>query len=152
MAEGTVERTLVLVKPDGVKRGLVGDAVRRYERKGLRIAALRLLRVTPEVAAQLYAEHREKPFYPSLVGHITSGPVVALAVEGRSAVAVVRAINGATDPRAATPGTIRGDHGLAITTNVVHGSDSPDSAARELGLFFRPDDYHAYARVGEEFL
>ncbi len=151
MAEGTVERTLVLVKPDGVKRGLIGEITGRLERKGLKIVAARLLTVTPETARRHYAEHEGKPFYPGLVQHITSGPVVALAVEGRSAISVVRLLVGATNPQTAAPGTIRGDLGLAITPNLIHASDGPESAARELGLYFPPEAYQAYARVGEEF-
>ena len=151
MSEGTLERTLVLVKPDGVKRGLVGEIVSRLERKGLKIVALRLLAVTPALAAQHYAEHEGKPFYPGLVQHITSGPVVALAAEGRSAISVVRLLTGATNPQTAAPGTVRGDFGLAITPNLIHASDSPASAERELGLYFTAADYHAYARVGQEF-
>jgi nucleoside-diphosphate kinase len=152
MPEGTVERTLVLVKPDGVKRGLVGEILRRFESKGLTILAAKLVRVTPELAARHYAEHDGKPFYPGLVGHITSGPVMALALEGRSAISVVRAITGATNPQTAAPGTIRGDLALAITPNLVHASDSPQSAERELALFFHTGDYHAYSRSEAEFL
>ncbi len=151
MAEGTLERTLVLIKPDGVKRGLVGVLIDRLERKGLKLVAARLLAVSPELARRHYAEHEGKPFYPGLVQHITSGPVFALAVEGRSAISVTRALVGATNPQQAAPGTIRGDLALAITPNLVHASDSSASAARELALYFRPDDYLAYSRVGEEF-
>jgi nucleoside-diphosphate kinase len=151
MADGALERTLVVVKPDGVKRGLIGEIVGRIERKQLRIAAARLLKVTPELAARHYAEHAGKPFYPGLVEHITSGPVLALAVEGRSAIAVVRLLVGATNPATAAPGTIRGDLALAITPNLIHASDAPASAERELALYFGPADYQAYARVGAEF-
>jgi nucleoside-diphosphate kinase len=151
MAEGTVERTFVLVKPDGVKRGLVGEIVDRFERKGLKIVAARLVRVAPELAARQYAEHHGKPFYAGLVQHITSGPVLALALEGRSAIAVVRKMTGATNPQTAEPGTIRGDLGLAVTPNLVHASDSTPSAERELALFFTDRDFHAYARVDDEF-
>jgi nucleoside-diphosphate kinase len=151
MAEGNVERTLVVVKPDGVRRGLVGDIVGRFERKGLKIVAAKTLRVTPELAQRHYAEHQGKPFYPSAIQHITSGPVVALAFEGRSAISVVRLVLGVTNPQLAAPGTIRGDLALGITPNLVHASDSPESAARELALYFGPDDYLAYSRVGEEY-
>jgi nucleoside-diphosphate kinase len=150
MAEGNLERTLVLVKPDGVKRGIVGEILTRFERKGLKIVAAKTLRVTPEHAQRHYAEHQGKPFYPSLIQHITSGPVVALALEGRSAISVVRLITGATNPQTASPGTVRGDYALGITANLVHASDSPESAARELALYFGPDEYLGYARVGEE--
>ena len=151
MAEGLVERTLVLIKPDGVKRGLVGDILTRLERKGLKILAARMVRVTPELAQRLYAEHHGKPFYAGLVQHITSGPVLAAAVEGRSTIAVVRLMAGATNPQIASPGTIRGDFGLAVTPNLVHASDSAESAERELSLFFSAEEYHPYARSGEEF-
>ncbi len=151
MAEGTVERTFALVKPDGVRRGLVGEILTRFERKGLKIVAAKMLTVTPELAQRHYAEHQGKPFYPGLVQHITSGPVVALALEGRSAIAVVRLLTGTTNPQTAAPGTVRGDLALAITPNLLHASDSPASAARELALYFTPEEYLAYARVGEEY-
>ena len=150
MPEGNLERTLVVVKPDGVKRGLVGEILARFERKGLKIVAAKTLRVTPEHAQRHYAEHEGKPFYPSLIQHITSGPVVAIALEGRSAIAVVRLLTGATNPQTAAPGTIRGDLALGITTNLVHASDSPESAARELALYFSNEEYLGYVRVGEE--
>ncbi|MGP8158899.1 MAG: nucleoside-diphosphate kinase [Thermoplasmata archaeon] len=151
MAEGTVERTFALVKPDGVRRGLVGEILTRFERKGLKIVAAKMLCVTPELAQRHYAEHQGKPFYPGLVQHITSGPVVALALEGRSAIAVVRLLTGTTNPQTAAPGTVRGDLALAITPNLLHASDSPASAARELALYFTPEEYLAYSRVGEEY-
>jgi nucleoside-diphosphate kinase len=151
MPEGSLERTLVLIKPDGVKRGLVGEILSRFERKGLKVLAAKMLKVTPEHAQRHYAEHQGKPFYPSLIQHITSGPVVAFALEGRSAIAVVRLLTGATNPQTAAPGTIRGDYGLGITANLVHASDSPESAARELALYFTDADYLGYSRTGEEF-
>jgi nucleoside-diphosphate kinase len=151
MPEGTLERTLVLVKPDGVRRGKVGDILYRLERKGLRILAMKTLTVVPELAQRHYAEHEGKPFYPALMQHITSGPVVAIAIEGRSAVSVVRLIVGATNPQLAAPGTIRGDLALGITANLVHASDSTESAARELALYFEPEEYLAYSRMGEEY-
>lgn len=149
MPEGTLERTLVLVKPDGVKRGLMGTILSRFEHKGLKVVAARLLLIGPELAARHYAEHEGKPFYPSLVQHITSGPALALALEGRSAIAVVRLMTGATNPQTAAPGTIRGDFGLAITANLIHASDSPQSAERELGLYFRAEEYLPYTRSDE---
>ena len=151
MAEGTLERTLLLIKPDGVRRGVVGEILARFERKGLKLLAMKMLRVTPELAQRHYAEHEGKPFYPALIQHITSGPVVAIALEGRAAIPVVRLLTGATNPQTAVPGTIRGDFGLGITPNLVHASDSPESAARELALYFEPAEYLAYARVGEEY-
>jgi len=151
MPEGSLERTLVLIKPDGVKRGLVGEILSRFERKGLKVLAAKTLKVTPEHAQRHYAEHQGKPFYPSLIQHITSGPVVAFALEGRSAIAVVRLLTGATNPQTAAPGTIRGDYGLGITANLVHASDAPESAARELALYFTEEEYLGYSRTGEEF-
>jgi len=151
MAEGNSERTLVLIKPDGIRRGLVGAIVSRFEQKGLKIVAAKAIRLAPEAAQRHYAEHEGKPFYPSLIQHITSGPVLALALEGRSAISVVRLITGSTNPQIAAPGTIRGDWGLGITPNLVHASDSAASAARELELYFSADEYLAYSRVGEEY-
>ena len=131
------ERTLVLIKPDGVSRSLVGDILARIERKGLTFAALELKNVSDDLAAKHYAEHEGKPFYPSLVEFITSGPLVAAVLEGPRAVAAFRQIAGGTDPvEKATPGTIRGDFALVTQENLVHGSDSPESAAREIALWF----------------
>lgn len=151
MAEGNLERTLVLVKPDGVKRGLVGEILGRFERKGLKILAAKTVQVAPERAQRHYAEHQGKPFYPALIQHITSGPIVAVALEGRSAISVVRLITGATNPQTAAPGTVRGDLALGMTPNLIHASDSPESAARELALYFSPEEYLAYSRTGEEY-
>jgi nucleoside-diphosphate kinase len=130
------ERTLVLVKPDGVSRGLVGDVLGRIERKGLRLVALELRSLDRQTADRHYAEHREKPFFGSLVEFITSGPLVAAVVEGPRAIEAFRQLAGATDPVQAAPGSIRGDHALEVQDNVVHGSDSAESAAREITLFF----------------
>jgi nucleoside-diphosphate kinase len=132
------ERTLVLIKPDAVRRGLIGEILGRYERKGLTVVAMDQRRVAAELSDAHYAEHLEKGFYPSLRKFITGGPVIAMVLEGDSAVDVVRAINGATDGRKAEPGSIRGDLSLSTSENLVHGSDSTDSAAREIGLWF-PD-------------
>lgn len=131
-----MERTLVLVKPDGVRRGLIGEVISRIERKKLKILAIKMMTVDQEPARRHYEEHTDKPFFADLVSFITSGPIVALAVEGELAVSVVRSLMGATDPKKADPGTIRGDYGLELTENIVHGSDSPESAKRELDLFF----------------
>ncbi len=130
------ERTLVLIKPDAVRRGLIGAILARFEHKGLAIERLELRTLTRETAETHYGEHRDKPFYSDLVDFITSGPLVAMVVAGEGAVAHVRTLMGATNPADAAPGTIRGDHATAITENLVHGSDSPDSAAREIALFF----------------
>lgn len=131
-----MERTLVLVKPDGVRRGLIGDVISRIERKGLWIVDLRMVEVDKDLAHRHYAEHAAKPFFGELIAFITSGPCVAMVVEGPEAISVMRTLMGPTNPRVAPPGTIRGDHGLEITANIVHGSDSPESARRELALFF----------------
>lgn len=133
-----MQRTFFFVKPDGVRRGLIGEVVSRLERENLRILAMRMMQVEERLGRDLYAEHTEKPFFDDLMSFVTSGPVVAMAVEGKEAVARVRVLMGATDPKEAKAGTIRGDYGTEITTNLVHGSDSPESAKRELDLFF-PD-------------
>jgi len=130
------ERTLVLIKPDGVRRGLVGAVTSRIERKGLKIVALELRTLSVEIASTHYAEHVGKPFFKAVVDFITSGPLVALVAEGPRAVEAFRGLAGATDPVKAAPGTIRGDHALEIGENVVHGSDSPESAEREIKIFF----------------
>jgi nucleoside-diphosphate kinase len=130
------ESTLVIVKPDGVRRGLSGEILGRMERKGLRIEEMRLMRIDRDLAERHYEEHRDKPFFGELVEFITSGEVVVARVSGEQAVSVVRTLMGPTDPAAAPPGTIRGDFGTVITQNLVHGSDSPESAKRELDLFF----------------
>ncbi len=131
------ERTLVLIKPDGVQRRMIGEIIGRIERKGLTIAALELKQVTDEVAAEHYAEHKGKPFFGSLLEFITSGPVVAAVLEGPRAIAAFRQLAGGTDPvEKAAPGSIRGDFGLETQFNLVHGSDSPESAAREIRLWF----------------
>jgi len=134
------ERTLVLVKPDAVQRGLIGEVIRRIEARGLKLLGLKLMRVTEELAGRHYAEHREKPFFGGLVSFITSAPVVAMVWEGPGAVAMVRAMMGATNPANAAPGTIRGDLAVDFGMNVIHGSDSPESAEREVSLFFSPGE------------
>jgi nucleoside-diphosphate kinase len=132
------ERTLVLVKPDGVRRRLIGEVIRRLEAKGLDIVGVTMLTMDKEMASKHYEEHTAKPFFGDLVTFITGGPLVAMAVEGDEAISVVRTLMGATDPKKAALGTIRGDLAIEMTENIVHGSDSPASAARELALFF-PD-------------
>jgi nucleoside-diphosphate kinase len=130
------ERTLILVKPDAVRRNLIGDVISRIERKGLRVIAMDLRTIGRELAEAHYAEHAEKPFFGSVVDFITSGPVVALVAEGERAIEAFRALAGATDPVKALPGTIRGDYALEVEENMVHGSDSPESAEREIKIFF----------------
>ena len=129
-----MEETLVLIKPDGVKRQICGEILTRYERKGLIIKAMKLLQTPKELAQEHYAEHKDKPFFGELVDFITSGPVLAFVLAGKNAVTSVRTINGATNPVDATPGSIRGDYALTMDSNVVHASDSVDSAAREIHL------------------
>ena len=131
-----MDRTLILVKPDAFARGLTGEIIARFERKGLRILALRHLAVTRELAERHYAEHSERPFFGELVEFITSGPIVAMVLEGKDAVKAARQVIGATDPLQAATGSIRGDLAVEMGKNMVHGSDSPESAAREAGLFF----------------
>jgi nucleoside-diphosphate kinase len=131
-----VERTFIMVKPNGVARGLVGEVVARFERRGLVLCAMKLMRIPRELAERHYGEHREKAFFGELVEFITSGPVVAMVWEGNEAIVVARAMMGATDPVKAAPGTIRGDFATIMAENVVHGSDGPESAEREIGLFF----------------
>ncbi|WP_142026344.1 nucleoside-diphosphate kinase [Blastococcus colisei] len=138
MSTSAPERTLVLVKPDGVARGLVGEVLSRLEAKGLRLVAAELRTLTRETAETHYAEHSERPFFADLVEFITGGPLMALVVEGPRTIEAFRALAGATDPVKAAPGTIRGDFALEVQNNIVHGSDSPESAAREVKLFF-PD-------------
>ncbi len=147
-----MERTFVMVKPDGVQRGLVGEIVARFERRGLKIVAMKMLRIPREMAEKHYGEHVGKPFYEKLVSYITSGPVVAMVVEGKNAVRVVRDMMGKTNPVESPPGTIRGDYGLEIGRNVVHGSDSLASAEREINLFFKPEEMLDYRRIDEEWL
>jgi nucleoside-diphosphate kinase len=130
------ERTLVLIKPDAMERGLAGDILARFERRGLGVREAKLVRVDRDLAERHYAEHAEKPFFGELVEFITSGPTLALVLEGEGAIAVVRTTMGATDPANAGPGTIRGDLALSMPDNLVHGSDSPESAAREIALWF----------------
>lgn len=141
-----MQRTLVLLKPDTVQRGLVGEIISRLEARGLKFVAMKLMRVTDELARRHYGEHAGKPFFDGLVTFITSSPIVAMVVEGPNAVALARATMGATDPSDAAPGTIRGDLGITIGQNLIHGSDSEESAAREIDLFFSVDELSDYAR------
>jgi nucleoside-diphosphate kinase len=131
-----MERTLILVKPDAFARNLTGEIIARFERKGLRLVAMQLMRLTRELAERHYAEHEGKPFFGELVAFITSGSLVAMVLEGESAIEAARQVIGATNPLQASPGSIRGDYAIAVGQNMVHGSDSPDSAAREVALFF----------------
>jgi len=135
-----LERTFAMVKPDGVKRGLVGEVVGRLEQKGFRIVGMKLMQIPRETAETHYGEHQGKPFFEGLVSFITSGPVVAMVVEGENAIAEWRKMMGATNPKDAAPGTLRGDFASTIDENVAHGSDAPETAEREIGIFFKPEE------------
>jgi len=141
-----MQRTLVLLKPDAVQRGLIGEIMSRLERKGLKFVAVKLMSISDDLAHRHYGEHVGKPFFEDLVGFITSSPIVAMVLEGENVVSVVRSVMGETDPNKATPGTIRGDLAVSIGTNLIHGSDSEESAAREIGLFFSDDEIVEYPR------
>ena len=147
-----MQKTLLLVKPDGVQRGLVGQIVSRIEQKGLKLVGLKLMRVNQELANQHYGEHVGKPFFNDLVDFITSSPIVAMAVEGENVVQVMRAIMGTTNPQEASPGTIRGDFGMTIGMNLIHGSDSAESAERELSLFFNSEEILNYQREVDKWV
>jgi nucleoside-diphosphate kinase len=147
-----MERTLLLVKPDGVQRGLVGRVLARFENKGLKLVGLKVLKITPELAAKHYAPHKGKPFYEGLVRYMTSAPVVAAVIEGPRAIETTRRLMGATFGWKAEPGTIRGDFSNSTGFNLVHGSDAPESATHEIGLFFRPEELCAYERSLDPWL
>ncbi|ACA58656.1 nucleoside-diphosphate kinase [Candidatus Desulforudis audaxviator] len=142
-----MDRTFVMVKPDGVQRGLVGEVITRFERRGFKLVALKLLWIDRGLAERHYEEHRGKPFFDELVRYITSGPVAAMVLEGREVVTTVREMMGATQPAKALPGTIRGTYGIDVGRNIVHGSDSAASAAREIGLFFADGELIEYERA-----
>jgi len=142
-----MERTLLLVKPDGVQRGLIGEVISRVERRGLSIVAMKMLRMDEELAKRHYAAHTGKPFFEGLISYITSGPIVAMVIEGERAIETVRSLMGATDPAAARPGTIRADFALDIQRNIVHGSDGEETAEREIALFFDESEIYDYQRA-----
>lgn len=146
------ETTLVLVKPDGVQRGLAGEIVRRLEQTGLKIVGLKLMQVSRELAGRHYAEHKGKPFYNGLVDYITSSPVVALALEGPDAISITRKMMGVTKPAEAAPGTIRGDFGVDIGRNLIHGSANADDAEREVGLFFTDAELVRWSRANDTWI
>ncbi len=147
-----MEQTLVLVKPDGVQRGLAGEVISRLERRGLKLVAMKLMQVDEALARQHYGEHVERPFFPGLVGFITSSPIVAMVWEGEKAIELARQTMGATDPVNSAPGTIRGDLGVNIGRNLVHGSDGPESAQREVSLFFKPEEILTYPRSTDPWI
>lgn len=147
-----MERTYVMIKPDGVQRSLIAEVISFFERKGLKIVGLKMLQIPRELAEEHYEEHKDKPFFNDLVSYITSGPVVAMVLEGKNSIAVARELMGATNPQKAAPGTIRGSFGMDIGRNVVHGSDSPDSANREIGLFFNKAELVDYKLQNEVWI
>lgn len=147
-----MDKTLVIIKPDGVQRGLVGEIIARLERRGLRLVAMKMQAVSPELAARHYAVHQGKPFYEGLVSYISSSPVIVLAVEGNKAIEAVRQTVGATNPTAAAPGTIRADFGMDIGRNLIHASDGPETAAQELALWFGEGEVLSWARDGERWV
>lgn len=142
-----MERTFLMIKPDGVQRGLIGEIVSRFERKGLQLVAAKFMMVTPEIAERHYAEHVGKPFYPPLVDFITSSPVFAMVWQGDNVIALSRAVIGKTNALDAAPGTIRSDFAVHTNFNLIHGSDSPESAAREIGIFFKPEELVDYKQT-----
>ena len=147
-----MEQTLIIVKPEGVQRGLIGQVIARFEQKGLKVVGLKLMQIPREMAERHYAEHAGKPFYEGLVNHITSSPVVVGVFEGPEAISVARTMMGVTNPKAAAPGTIRGDYGLDIGLNIIHGSDGPESAVREVSIFFTPAELVSYERAGDRWV
>jgi nucleoside-diphosphate kinase len=147
-----MERTFLMVKPDGVQRGLIGEIVSRFERKGLKLVAAKFMRISPELAERHYAEHIGKPFYPPLVKFITSGPVFAMVWQGDNAIALTRALIGKTNAIEAAPGTIRADYAVHTNFNLIHGSDSPASAEREIGLYFSPSELIEYEQLIQNWI
>ena len=144
-----MERTLIILKPDAVQRGLCGEIITRFEKKGLQIVGAKLMKIPTQLAETHYEPHKGKPFYPGLVKFMTSSPVIVLALAGKDAIAIARKMMGATFGSKAEPGTIRGDFGVSNSFNLIHGSDSPESAARELGLFFKPDELVEWTPAGQ---
>jgi nucleoside-diphosphate kinase len=147
--ETIMERTLIILKPDAVQRGLIGEIVTRFEKKGLQVVGMKLMKIPVQLAETHYEPHRGKPFYAGLVKFMTSSPVVVLALAGKDAIAIARRLMGATFGSKAEPGTIRGDFGVSNSFNLIHGSDSPESATRELGLFFKPEDLLEWTPTGQ---
>lgn len=143
------ERTFIAIKPDAVQRGLIGEIVNRFERRGLKLAGMKFMQVSKELAERHYGEHQGKPLFDGLVKFITAGPIVAMVWEGKDAIAICRSTIGATNPASAAPGTIRGDFATEIGRNMVHGSDGPESAAREIGIFFKDDELASWERAND---
>lgn len=147
-----MERTFLMVKPDGIQRSLVGEIVSRFERKGLKLIGAKLMMVNEELAERHYAEHKGKPFYPPLIDFITSGPVFAMVWEGDNVIALTRALIGKTNAVEAAPGTIRSDYAVHTNFNLIHGSDSPENAEREIGIFFRPEELASYEQTIQRWI
>lgn len=147
-----MEKTFIMLKPDAVQRGLVGQIITRFESKGCKLVGMKLIKVNRDVGEQHYAEHKGKPFFEPTVNYIMSSPVVAMVWEGKNVVAIARELMGSTNPASANPGTIRGVYGMDISRNVIHGSDSVASAEREIALYFRPEEILEYHKAGEEWL
>lgn len=147
-----MERTFLMLKPDGVQRGLVGEVITRFENKGFQLVGLKMMQISKELAENHYGEHKEKPFFGSLVEYITSAPVVAMVWQGKEVIATAREMMGATNPLKAAPGTIRGTYGVDTGRNIIHGSDSPASADREISLFFKPEELLDYKRALESWI
>ncbi|PLR75646.1 nucleoside-diphosphate kinase [Bacillus sp. V3-13] len=147
-----MEKTFIMVKPDGVQRNLIGEVVARFEKKGYQLAGAKLMIISKELAEQHYGEHKERPFFGELVDFITSGPVFAMVWQGENVIASARQMMGATNPKDAAPGTLRGDFGLTVGKNVIHGSDSPESAEREIALFFKSEEVAEYNKLVNEWI
>ena len=147
-----MEKTFIMVKPDGVQRGLIGDIMARFEKKGFKLAGAKLMQVSEDLAKEHYGEHKERPFYGELVDFITSGPVFAMVWEGEDVITTSRTMIGATNPAEATPGSIRGDYAITVGKNIIHGSDSAESAAREIGLFFNDDEIVDYNKDNSSWI
>lgn len=147
-----MEKTFVMIKPDGVQRNLIGEVVGRFEKKGFQLVGAKLMTVSKELAEEHYAEHKERPFFGELVDFITSGPVFAMVLQGENVIATARKMMGTTNPAESLPGTIRGDFGLTVGKNVIHGSDSSESAEREMGLWFSNNEVSEYTKAGSEWI
>lgn len=147
-----MERTFLAIKPDAVQRGLIGEIIRRFEARGYKLVGMKLMQVSREIAETHYAEHKGKPFFEGLVQFITASPIVAMVWEGKNVILAARKMMGATNPQNAEPGTIRGDFGIDVGMNVVHGSDSPESAAREISIFFKPEELINWERANDRWI
>jgi len=148
----SMERTYLMIKPDAVQRGLTGEIFSRFEKKGLKLLAMKFMVISKETAERHYGEHKGKKFYDPLISYITSGPVLAMVWEGEDAVSVCRNMMGKTNPKESAPGTIRGDYGIQTGMNIIHGSDSPESAEREISIFFKADEIVSYSRTSDQWI